>query len=117
MIPLPYILLFNSLLFSLGLYGVMTKRNAVRILMSIELMLNAANLNFVAFNLYGPFTITESNAASSMNLANLMFGGNVVVFFAIALAAAEAAVGLSILLVLYKNWQQIDVSEMDTLQG
>ena len=52
-----------------------------------------------------------------MNLANLMFGGNVVVFFAIALAAAEAAVGLSILLVLYKNWQQIDVSEMDTLQG
>ena len=114
MIPLPYILIFSSCLFALGLYGVMTKRNAVRILMSIELMLNAANLNFVAFNLYGPFT---ADFGSQLNLSHNLFGGQVIVFFAIALAAAEAAVGLSILLVLYRNWQQIDVSEIDTLQG
>jgi NADH-quinone oxidoreductase subunit K len=114
MIPLPYILVFSSLLFAIGLYGVMTKKNAVRILMSIELMLNAANINFVAFNLYGPFT---ANVGSDLNLSNLMFGGQVIVFLAIGLAAAEAAVGLSILLVLYKNWQNIDVSEMDILQG
>ena len=108
MIPLPYILLFSSLLFALGLYGIMTKRNAVRILMSIELMLNAANINFVAFNLYGPLTAENW---TTLNLGHLLFGGQVVTFLAIGLAAAEAAVGLSILLVLYRNWQQIDVSE------
>ena len=114
MIPLTYILVFSGLLFSLGLYGAMTKRNAVRILMSIELMMNAANINLVAFNLYGPLT---STTGSSLNLSNLMFGGQVLVFLGIGLAAAEAAVGLSILLVLYKNWQKIDVSTMDLLQG
>ena len=114
MIPLPYILIFSSSLFALGLYGVMTKRNAVRILMSIELMLNAANINFVAFNLYGPFT---ADTGAALNLSNNMFGGQVIVFLAIGLAAAEAAVGLSILLVLYRNWQKIDVSQMDMLQG
>ena len=114
MIPLVYILGFSGLLFSLGLYGAMTKRNAVRILMSIELMMNAANINLVAFNLYGPLTATSG---SDLNLSHLMFGGQVLVFLAIALAAAEAAVGLSILLVLYKNWQKIDVSTMDLLQG
>lgn len=114
MIPLPYILVFSSLLFALGLYGIMTKRNAVRILMSIELMLNAANINFVAFNLYGPL---NSLSGTDLNLSNLLFGGQVISFLAIGLAAAEAAVGLSILLVLYRNWQQIDVSEMDLLQG
>jgi len=114
MIPLTYLLFFSGLLFALGLYGAMTKKNAVRILMSIELMLNAANLNLVVFNLYGPL---NANSSGAMNLSNLMFGGQVLVFLAIALAAAEAAVGLSILLVLYKNWQKIDVSEMDLLQG
>ena len=114
MIPLTYVLIFSGLLFSLGLYGAMTKRNAVRILMSIELMMNAANINLVAFNLYGPL---NSVSNSDLNLSNLMFGGQVLVFLAIALAAAEAAVGLSILLVLYKNWQKIDVSTMDLLQG
>ena len=114
MIPLTYILVFSGLLFSLGLYGAMTKRNAVRILMSIELMMNAANINLVAFNLYGPLTVTSG---SSLNLSNLMFGGQVLVFLGIGLAAAEAAVGLSILLVVYKNWQKIDVSSMDLLQG
>ena len=114
MIPLYLILGFSGLLFSLGLYGAMTKRNAVRILMSIELMMNAANINLVAFNLYGPLTAAGDY---SLNLSNYMFGGQVIVFLAIALAAAEAAVGLSILLVLYKNWQKIDVSTMDLLQG
>jgi NADH:ubiquinone oxidoreductase subunit K len=92
----------------------MTKKNAVRILMSIELMMNAANINLIAFNLYGPL---NAGIPSELNLSNLMFGGQVLVFLGIALAAAEAAVGLSILLVLYKNWQKIDISTMDMLQG
>ena len=116
MIPLTYILIFSGLLFSLGLYGVMTKRNAVRILMSIELMVNAAIINLVAFNMYGPI---NSTTQSTLNIASStpVLGGQVVAFLAILLAAAEAAVGLSILLVLYKNWQKIDVSTMDSLQG
>lgn len=116
MIPLTYILIFSGLLFSLGLYGVMTKRNAVRILMSIELMVNAALINLVAFNMYGPINSTKQ---STLNIASStpVLGGQVLAFLAILLAAAEAAVGLSILLVLYKNWQKIDVSTMDSLQG
>lgn len=116
MIPLTYILIFSSLLFALGLYGVMTKRNAVRILMSIELMMNAANINLVAFNMYGPINST-SNGTLNLTPSIPVLGGQVLAFLAILLAAAEAAVGLSILLVLYKNWQKIDVSTMDRLQG
>lgn len=114
MIPLWTILLFTSLLFAVGLYGAMTKRNAVRVLMSIEIMLNAANVNFVAFNLYGPLKAT---GVGELNMANALFGGQTIVFLSIALAAAEAAVGLSILLILYKRWQKIDISQMDLLQG
>ena len=114
MIPLTAFLFFSSILFGIGLYGAMTKRNAVRILMSIELMLNAANINLVAFNIYGPLRATT---ASDLNLNNSLFGGQTLTFFAILLAAAEAAVGLSILLILYRNWNKIDVSEMNLLQG
>lgn len=116
MIPLTYILVFSGLLFALGLYGVMTKRNAVRILMSIELMMNAANINLVAFNMYGPLN-ASTNSALNIGSSTPVLGGQVLAFLAILLAAAEAAVGLSILLVLYKNWQKIDVSTMDMLQG
>ena len=114
MIPLTAFLLFASILFGIGLYGAMTKRNAVRILMSIELMLNAANINLVAFNVYGPLKATS---ASELNLTRFLFGGQTLTFFAILLAAAEAAVGLSILLILYRNWNKIDISEMDLLSG
>ncbi|MHA2364381.1 MAG: NADH-quinone oxidoreductase subunit NuoK [Candidatus Hodarchaeales archaeon] len=116
MIPLWAFLLFSSALFGIGLYGAMTKRNAVRILMSIELMLNAANINLVAFNLYGPLK-TKATETDTLNLAMRLFGGQTLTFFAIGLAAAEAAVGLSILLILYRNWEKIDISEMDILKG
>ena len=114
MIPLFAFIFFAIVLFSIGLYGAMTKRNAVRILMSIELMLNAANINLVAFNVYGPLRATST---SDLNLTSFLFGGQALTIFAILLAAAEVAVGLSILLVLYRNWEKIDVSEMDLLQG
>ena len=109
MIPVYAFLVFTSILFSLGLYGVMTKRNAVRILMGIELMFNAAIINFVVFSIYGSLTNTYAVASPS-------YTGQVIAILSIALAAADAAVGLSLLLVLYRNWQKIDVSEMDLLK-
>lgn len=110
MIPLGAYLLFTTALFCIGLYGVMTKRNAVRIIMGIELMLNAGILNFVVFTVYGP-------VISSAPVTNPSFNGAALAFFGITLAAAEAAVGLSILLILYRNWEKIDISEMDLLKG
>ena len=109
MIPLYSLLAFTSILFCIGLYGVMSKRNAVRILMGIELMLNAGILNFVIFSVYGPLDVVAREPSP--------LAGQVVAYLMIALAAAEAAVGLSILLVLYRNWQKIDISEMDLLKG
>lgn len=108
MIPIAAFLTFTIALFCIGLYGVMTKRNAVRVIMGIELMLNAGIINFVVFAVYGPVSATAP-------LANSTPAGPVIAFIMIALAAAEAAVGLSLLLVLYRNWQKIDVSEMDLL--
>ena len=110
MIPLGAYLIFTIALFCIGLYGVMTKRNAVRIIMGVELMLNAGILNFVVFAVYGPVTATAQ-------VANPTFTGAALAFFGITLAAAEAAIGLSILLILYRNWEKIDVSEMDLLKG
>ncbi len=90
-----------AILFSLGVYTVLTRRNAVSILMGIELILNSANLNFVAFSRYGRAGVT----------------GQVFAIFVIIMAAAEAAVALAIVLNLYKNMNSIDVDEADSLQG
>ena len=95
-------LIISAILFSLGIYGVMTRRNAVAILMGIELILNSANLNFVAFNRFSGMERLE---------------GQVFSVFVIVLAAAEAAIALAIIINLYKNFNTIDVDEADTLKG
>lgn len=95
----------SAMLFGIGVYGLVTKRNALRLLFAVELMINAANLNFVAFNQYLPYA-AASNAI-----------GQTVVLFSIALAAAEAAVILAIVVVAYRLHNDIDVSEMKTLEG
>ncbi|MFQ5498417.1 MAG: NADH-quinone oxidoreductase subunit NuoK [Candidatus Zixiibacteriota bacterium] len=81
-----------ALLFSVGLFGVLTRRNVIGILMSLELMFNAVNINFVAFNRY---IVTDG-------LAGQMFA-----IFIIVIAAAEAVVGLAIVLLVYRNWRGI----------
>jgi NADH-quinone oxidoreductase subunit K len=87
------------LLFSIGAYGLVSSRNAVRMLMSIELMLNAANINLVAFSSY---------------LGNLQ--GQAFAAFTIAIAAAEAGVGLAILLALYRNFRTVNLREIKELR-
>jgi NADH-quinone oxidoreductase subunit K len=92
-VPVEWYLLLAAGVFCVGLFGVLTRRDALYFLMSVELMMNAANVNFVAFALYyGDLT------------------GQVFALFVIALAAAEVAVGIGIILVLYRNFGDIDVT-------
>lgn len=99
MVPITYYLLLSAALFCIGVYGILTRRNALLFLMSVELMLNAANVNFVAFALqYGNLT------------------GQVFALFVMALAAAEVAVGIGIILVLYRNFGEIDVTVPTTMR-
>lgn len=93
MVPPSYYMILSALIFAIGLYGVLTRSNAVVILMCVELMLNAANLNLVAFASYlGDVT------------------GQVLVLFALAIAAAEVAVGLGIFILIYREHGTVDVT-------
>lgn len=93
-------LIFAALLFCIGVYGVLTRKNGVLMLMSIELILNAVNINLVAFG-----------------AMNEDISGQVFALFVIAVAAAEVGVGLAIVLLMYRNRRSIDVSQADLLQG
>jgi NADH:ubiquinone oxidoreductase subunit K len=99
----------SAMLFGIGIYGLVTKRNALRLLFAVELMINAANLNFIAFSQYAPF------AASGIGLTSGV--GQTFVLFSIALAAAEAAVILAIVVVAYRLHKDVDVSELNSMEG
>jgi NADH-quinone oxidoreductase subunit K len=96
-------LLLSALLFAVGLAGVLTRRNAIVALIGLELMLNAANLNFLAFWRYGP----DPEA-----LTGVMF-----VIFAIGIAAAEAAVGLALILAIYRHRRTANLDEIEAMKG
>lgn len=98
---LPHFLVVGAVLFALGTYTVVTRTNAVGVLMGVELILNAANVNFVAFHHFNP---------------DGHLSGQVFSLFVIVLAAAEAAVALAIVLAIYMNNKTIDVTEADTLR-
>jgi NADH-quinone oxidoreductase subunit K len=103
MTPLHHYLIVSALLFSIGLAGVVTRRNAILVLIGVELMLNAANLNFIAFWRYGP---------NPELLGGLMF-----VLFSIGIAAAEAAVGLALVIAVYRHHKTANVERMNMLKG
>lgn len=103
MTPLSACLLVSSLLFTIGLAGALTRRNAILVLAGIELMLNAANLNLLAFWRYG---------AHPQTLNGLIF-----VLFSIAVAAAEAAVGLALILAVYRHTRTSDLSRLTGMKG
>ena len=107
MTPLSYYIVFSALLFSIGLAGALTRRNAILVLIGIELMLNAANLNFIAFWRYG-----GTSSASPNDMSGLMF-----VIFSIAIAAAEAAVGLAIIIAIYRHYRTTQVEAVERLKG
>ncbi len=99
----------SAMLFGIGIYGLVTKRNALRLLFAVEIMINAANLNFVAFSQYAPF------AGAALTVTNPL--GQTFVLFSIALAAAEVAVILAIVVVAYRLHQDVDVSELKSMGG
>ena len=100
MVPINYYIILSAVLFTIGVMGVLLRRNALIIFMSIELMLNAANLALVAFN-------------SVLN----SFSGQIFVFFVIAVAAAEVAVGLALIVEIFRSKNSIDVDQMSSLKG
>ncbi|OGS57193.1 MAG: NADH-quinone oxidoreductase subunit K [Euryarchaeota archaeon RBG_19FT_COMBO_56_21] len=107
MIPIEYWLILSSLLLAVGVYGVMTRRNAIVVLMSIEIMLNAANINLVAFSSY--YSSLHPTLGTDAT-------GQAFALFSIAIAAAEVAVGLAILLSVYRRYQTIDVDKINILR-
>jgi NADH-quinone oxidoreductase subunit K len=99
-VPLQAYLILSAALFTIGVIGVLIRRNALIIFMAIELMLNAVNLSFVAF----------SRFLDSMD-------GQIIVFFVMAVAAAEVALGLAIIIALYRNKESVNVDEINLLRG
>jgi NADH-quinone oxidoreductase subunit K len=100
-IPLSWYLVVAAGLFCIGLYGVLSRRNAINVLMSIELMLNAVNINLVAFWRYGML----------VGLSGMVFA-----IFVITLAAAEAAIGLALIIAIYRSRDTVIVEEVDMLK-
>ncbi len=102
MIPLTWYLIVAAALFCIGIYGVLARRNAIAVLMGVELMLNAVNLNLLAFWRY----VTPTQLS-----------GQVFAIIVITVAAAEAAVGLALIIAMYRSRRTVNVEELDTLRG
>ncbi|MGE5461797.1 MAG: NADH-quinone oxidoreductase subunit NuoK [Syntrophothermus sp.] len=100
MVPIDYYVILSAVLFTIGALGVLIRRNALIIFMSVELMLNSANLAMVAFS-----SVFQS------------FSGQIFVFFVIAVAAAEVAVGLALIVEIFKSKRSIDVDQMNSMKG
>jgi NADH-quinone oxidoreductase subunit K len=103
MVPLSWYLILAAFLFSCGLYGALARRNAIAVLMGVELMLNAVNINLLAFWRYGEQV--------------QRLEGQVFAIFVIAVAAAEVAVGLALIISVYRNRRTVNVDELDLLKG
>jgi NADH:ubiquinone oxidoreductase subunit 11 or 4L (chain K) len=99
-IPIDYYVYLSTVLFAIGVFGVLTRRNAIVVLMCVELMLNAVNLLLAAFSTY----LSDAQ-------------GQIMVFFIMVVAAAEAAVGLGILVMIYRNTKSTDISLLDNLKN
>ena len=100
-VGLEHYLILSAVLFSIGLYGVLSKRNAVVILMCVEIMLNAVNIALIAFSRY---------------IAPALLTGQIFAIFVIVVAAAEAAVGIAIIITIYRRRESVDVEQVDLMK-
>lgn len=103
MVTLPYYLMISAILFLLGLFAILCRRNAIAVLMGIELIINACGINLVAFNYFLKQTAHP-------------LSGQIFTIFVIVVAAAEAAVALAIILTIYQHYRKIDVMELESLK-
>jgi NADH-quinone oxidoreductase subunit K len=99
-VGLNHFLVVSTLLFSMGIYAIVTRKNAILVLMGVELILNSANINFIAFSRFGNFGLE----------------GQLIALFVIVLAAAEAAIALAIVLNIYKTLSTVNIDEIDNLK-
>jgi NADH-quinone oxidoreductase subunit K len=99
-VGLNHYLVVSTLLFSMGIYAIITRKNAIQVLMGVELILNSANINFIAFTRFGNFGLQ----------------GHLIALFVIVLAAAEAAIALAIVLNIYKTLSTVNIDEVDSLK-
>jgi len=106
MVPVSYYLALSAILFTMGAVGVLIRRNALVVFMSTELMLNAANMAFVAF----------ARMYSTTNPA-AVFNGQIFVFFVMSVAAAEVAVGLALMVAIFRTKKSIDIDQLNSLKG
>jgi NADH-quinone oxidoreductase subunit K len=106
-VGLNHYLVVSTLLFSMGIYAIVTRKNAILVLMGVELILNSANINFIAFSQFGYHSIDGH-----------LFGlqGHLIALFVIVLAAAEAAIALAIVLNIYKTLSTVNIDEVDSLK-
>ena len=110
MIGLEHFLLLSAVLFVVGLYGTLTKRNAIAVLMSIELLFNAVNVAFVAVARYTPAVDLSADRVQ------MLLTGQVFALFVITVAAAEVAIGLAIVIAFYRNRDVVDVGQADLMR-
>jgi NADH:ubiquinone oxidoreductase subunit K len=101
MVPLSYFVVLSAILFCIGIYGVLARRNAILILLSVEIMLNAVNINFIAFSRF----ITPNTIV-----------GQIYTIFAMATGAAEIGIGLAIVLLIYRGRETVNVDEVNLLK-
>jgi len=113
MIPLAAYLVLSAILFSIGVLGVIIKRNPIVVFMCIELMLNAVNLTFVALARYHPAPLAQGVAQKTETI----MAGQMYMIFVMAVAAAEVAVGLGIIMAIFRLRKKVDVDDMSILRG
>lgn len=109
-ITLYHFLVLSLIIFGLGMYCVLSRRNAIGILMGVELILNSANINYLAFDFYGGGKTLNGSVIAH-------YDGQIFAIFVIMLAAAEAVIGLAVVLAIYQNFKTIDVSATETMSG
>jgi len=109
-----HFLILGAILFCIGLYGALTKRNAIAVLMGIEIMLNAVNITMVAFSAFNQVKVTAPNVPDGRYSTFLT--GQIFAIFIITVAAAEAAVALAMIIAIYRKRNTVDVGEIDMMK-
>ena len=111
------VLIVGAIIFSIGLYGALSKRNAITVLMCIELMFNAVNITAVALSRYVvPARLAESSQKSADEIVQFLLTGQVFAVFIITVAAAEVALGLAIIIAIYRNKQSVFVTDINLMK-
>jgi NADH:ubiquinone oxidoreductase subunit K len=113
-IPIWYYLVLSVLIFNIGLFTVLSRRNAIGILMGLELMFNAANINLVAFNQRWGVTMTLQAFSRASNIASPV--GQIFTIFTITVAAAEVAIGIALIIAMYRHYKSIDTESINLLK-